>query len=87
MVNHQCEARVARFKAALEQEAPKSDQEDRLSSKEAYKARSEASLELGAKNFKCARRAEGGSFHKSMKIGKNAKPQKGGKKKVLLKDN
>ncbi|KAF5931643.1 hypothetical protein HYC85_027814 [Camellia sinensis] len=35
----------------------------------------------------CARRAEDGSFHKSTKIDKNAKPQKGGKKKTLLKDN
>ncbi|KAF5933211.1 hypothetical protein HYC85_029382 [Camellia sinensis] len=35
----------------------------------------------------CARRVEDGSFHKSMKIGKNAKPQNGGKKKTLLKDN
>ncbi|GMP24382.1 hypothetical protein CsSME_00001663 [Camellia sinensis var. sinensis] len=35
----------------------------------------------------CAQRAEDGSFHKSTKIDKNAKSQKGGKKKTLLKDN
>ena len=64
---------MAKFEAALEQEAPKSDQEDQTSSEEACKARSEAPLELGSNNFKCARRAEDGSFHKSMKIGKNAK--------------
>ena len=83
----QREACVARFKAALEQEARKSDQEDQISSKEACKARSEAPFELGAKDFKCAQGAEDGSFHKSMKIGKNAKSQKGRKKKVLLTDN
>ena len=35
----QCEACVARFKAALEQEARKSGQEDQVSSEEAYKAK------------------------------------------------
>ena len=45
----QCEACVARFEAALEQEAPKPDQEGQTSSEEACKARSEAPLELGAK--------------------------------------
>ena len=78
----QREACEARFKAALEQEARKSDQEDQMSSKEACKARLEAPLELGTKNFKCARGAEDGSFHKSKKVGKNAKSQKGAKKTV-----
>ena len=40
---------MARFEAALEQEAPKSDQEDQISSEEACKARTETPLELGAK--------------------------------------
>ena len=40
---------MARFEAALEQEAPKSDQEDQTSSEEACEAKSEAPLELGAK--------------------------------------
>ena len=40
---------MARFEAALEQEAPKSDQEDQTSSEEACKARTEVPLELGAK--------------------------------------
>ncbi|GMP52368.1 hypothetical protein CsSME_00018210 [Camellia sinensis var. sinensis] len=48
----QCEACVARFEAALELGAGKSDQEDQMSSKEACKARSEAPLELGAKMSK-----------------------------------
>ncbi|KAF5932153.1 hypothetical protein HYC85_028324 [Camellia sinensis] len=48
MAKPQCEARVAKFKAALEQEAPKSDQEDQMSSRQACKAKSEAPLELGA---------------------------------------
>ena len=44
-----CEACVARFKAALEQEARKSDQEDQISSEEACEARTKAPLELGTK--------------------------------------
>ena len=47
----QCEDCVARFEAALEQEAPKSDQEGQTSSKEACKARAKAPLELGAKKY------------------------------------
>ena len=43
------EACVARFETALEQEAPKSDQEDQTSSEEACEARTETPLELGAK--------------------------------------
>ena len=43
------EAYVARFETALEQEAPKSDQEDQTSSEEACEARTKAPLELGAK--------------------------------------
>ena len=43
------EACVARFETALEQEAPKSDQEDHISSEEACEARTEAPLQLGAK--------------------------------------
>ena len=54
----QCEACVARFKVALEQEVKKSDQEDQMSSNEACNARSEAPFELGAKDFKCARRVQ-----------------------------
>ena len=61
----QCEACVARFEAALEQEAPKSDQEGQTSSEEACKARAEAPLELGAKNVRCARRVEDDSSCKS----------------------
>ena len=38
----QREACVARFKAALEQEAPKSDQEDHISADEDCEARTEA---------------------------------------------
>ena len=81
------EAHVARFEAALEQEARKSDLEGQTSSKEACNARSKAPLEQGAKHNRRARRAEDGSFCKSKKTGKNAKSQKGGKKKILLKDN
>ena len=40
---------MARLEAALEQEAPKSDQEDQISSEEACEARTEAPLQLGAK--------------------------------------
>ena len=40
---------MAGFEAALEQEAPKSDQEDQTSSEEACEARPETLLELGAK--------------------------------------
>ena len=69
-------------KQPVNQRQEKSDLEDQMSSKEACKARSEAPLELGAKNFKCARRAEDGSFHNSKRVGKNAKSQKGGKKTV-----
>ena len=61
----QCKACVARFEAALEQEASKSDQEGQTSSEEACKARSEAPLELGAKNVRCARRVEDESSCKS----------------------
>ena len=43
------EACVARFETALEQEAPKSDQEDQTSSEGACEARIETLLELGAK--------------------------------------
>ncbi|GGR61112.1 hypothetical protein GCM10010168_93720 [Actinoplanes ianthinogenes] len=54
---------MARFEAALEQEAPKSDQEGQMSSKEACKARSEAPLELGAKEFQmCLKREKLGHF-------------------------
>ena len=58
------------------------NQKDQMSSIDACKGRSEAPLDLGAKDFKCARGAEDGSFHKSKKVGKNAKSQKGGKKTV-----
>ena len=64
---------MARFEAALEQEAPKSDKKDQMSSKEACEARSKVPLELGAKNIRRARRAEDGSFCKPLKIDKNAK--------------
>ncbi|GMP88786.1 hypothetical protein CsSME_00040639 [Camellia sinensis var. sinensis] len=58
----------------------------RYDQKEACEARSEAPLELGAKNVRCARRAKDESLLKLTKIGKNTKSPKGGKKKVLLKD-
>ena len=57
---------MARLEAALEQEAPKSDQEDQISSEEACKARTEAPLQTRGKNVRFARRAEDGSFSKSM---------------------
>ena len=40
---------MARLEVALEQGAPKSDQEDHISSEEACEARTEAPLQLGAK--------------------------------------
>ena len=47
---------MARFKVALEQEAPKSDREDQMSSNEACEARSKVPLELGAKMSKVLER-------------------------------
>ena len=49
---------MARFKAALEQEARKSNQEDQMSSREAWEARSEAPPQTRGKDVRCARRAE-----------------------------
>ena len=43
---------MARFEAALDLRAGKSDQEDQMSSKEASKGRSAARLKLGAKMSK-----------------------------------
>ena len=40
---------MARFETVLKQEAPKSSQEDQISSEEACEARIEAPLQLGAK--------------------------------------
>ncbi|GMP63872.1 hypothetical protein CsSME_00025379 [Camellia sinensis var. sinensis] len=54
----QCGACVARFKAALEQGARKSDQEDQMQSKEACKAQSKAPLELGAKEFQMCSKSQ-----------------------------
>ncbi|GMP47697.1 hypothetical protein CsSME_00025215 [Camellia sinensis var. sinensis] len=54
----QCGACVARFKAALEQGARKSDQEDQMRSKEACKAQSKAPLELGAKEFQMCSKSQ-----------------------------
>ena len=76
MVNYNVRPVWPDSKQPVNQRQEKSDLEDQMSSKEACKARSEAPLELGAKNFKCARRAEDGSFHKSKKVSKNAKSQR-----------
>ena len=81
------EARQARLEVALELGARMSDQEDQMLSKEACKARSDAALELGVKMSDVLEETKIGTFLKLTKIGKNVKSQKGGKKKVLLKNN
>ena len=77
------EAYQARLETTLELGARSLDQEGQMWSKETCKARSEVALELGAKMSNVLKHSKDKSFRKLMKIGKNAKSQKGGKEESI----